>query len=448
VLNDQCDSFVNFNLRFIKAVKVRLAGGGSVCPGDSINLVFRVAETDAVDLELSDGRGGIVPLSNVTDGFTYRVAPDQTTTYSVASVSGADIGTGCAPVVEGQVTVEVRPIAATGVPLSNFGDFDLSCPNSSDGVVSVNIDGGVPQYLVSWSTGETGDTLSGLMAGNYQFTVTDANGCTTEGDVELVAPDPITLSSEVRPPLCAGENNGAIILQGISGGMPPYEYSTDGQTFRPLDQAAPIITDLEAGTYSFTIQDVNDCRTVSVVSIPSPPELDVDLGPDVTIKFGESYQLEPVLNFTPDRFSWRPDTIVSNGGSLNPVVSPVATTTYVFTASDAAGCEVSDQLTITIDNSRDVYAPSAFSPNGDGVNDFFSPLVGGNVRNINRLQIYDRWGTMMYEARDLPGDNPDSGWNGRYKGELAPAAVYVFYAEIEFLDGITEVIEGDLVLIR
>ncbi len=448
VLNDQCDSFVNITLNIRRAIKVRLGGGGSVCPGDSINLVFRVTDTDAVDLELSDGQGGVINLTNVTDGYTYRVAPAVTTTYAILSVSAEDIGTGCPPAIENNnVQVEVRPIEATGVPVSNFGDFNLSCPNSNDGVVTVDIDGGVPQYRVSWSTGAAGDTLSGLAAGDYQFTVTDANGCIDEGQVSLVAPDPITLEAEVVPPVCAGEETGAIILQGISGGTAPYEYSTDGQNFRALNQASPIITDLGSGTYSFTLQDVNDCTTISVVTIPSPQELRVDLGPDLTIRFGDSLMLEPVLNFLPAQFSWRPANSVSNPAILNPMVRPTETTTVVFSASDTAGCEVTDRLTITIDNSRDVYTPSAFSPNNDGINDFFSPLIGDNVRQIGLLQVYDRWGAMVYEGRNLPGDN-SSGWNGRFKGDFAPAGVYVYYAEVEFLDGFREVIQGDVVLIR
>jgi gliding motility-associated-like protein len=447
VLNDQCDSFVNVSLNFLKAINVRLNGGGSVCPGDSINLVFRVTNTNAVDLELSDGRGNIIPLNNVTDGYVYRVSPAVSSSYSVISISGEDIGTGCPPTAEGVAIVDVRPITATGTVVSNFGDFDLSCPDSNDGAVSVEIDGGLPQYVVAWSTGMVGDTLSGLAAGSYEFTVTDANGCQAEGAVSLEAPESIALTTDVLSPVCAGESTGAIILRGITGGMPPYEYSTDGQTFRTLDQTTPIITDLASGTYSFSIQDVNDCSTVSVVTIPEPQALDVDLGPDVTIKYGDSLQLDPILNFLPDQFAWRPAETVSDPASLTPLVIPTETTTVVFTATDTAGCEVSDQLTITIDNSRNVFLPSAFSPNGDGLNDFFSPLVGENVRMILSLKIFDRWGTMMYDGNDLPGDN-DSGWNGRINGELAPAGVYVFYAEIEFLDGVTEVYQGDMVLIR
>ncbi len=448
VLNDQCDSFVNISLNISRAVKVRLGGGGSVCPGDSINLVFRVAETDAVDLELSDGQGEVMNLMNVTDGYTMKVAPAETTTYSILSVSAEDIGTGCPPVIErNNITVEVKPIEATGIPLSNFGDFNLSCPNSDDGVAMVEIDGGVPQYRVDWSTGATGDTLSGLAAGTYQYTVTDANNCMAEGQVALTAPDPITLSSEVIPPVCAGEPTGAIILQGISGGTPPYEYSTDGQNFQTLNQASPIITDLAAGTYAFSIQDVNDCSTVNVVTIPSPQELLVDLGPDVTIKFGDSLMLDPILNFLPAQFNWRPEGSVSDPASLSPFVTPTETTTVVFSATDTAGCEVRDRLTITIDNSRDVYTPSAFSPNGDGLNDFFSPLIGDNVRDVSLLQVYDRWGALVYEGRNLPGDN-NSGWNGRFKSDFAPAGVYVYYAEVEFLDGVREIIQGDVLLIR
>ncbi|MEL7120288.1 MAG: gliding motility-associated C-terminal domain-containing protein, partial [Bacteroidota bacterium] len=134
--------------------------------------------------------------------------------------------------------------------------------------------------------------------------------------------------------------------------------------------------------------------------------------------------------------------------SLTPFVAPVETTTYRLTAADSLGCFRTDFVTVTVDKSRDLYAPTAFSPNGDGINDFFLPQPGPNVANIRSMNIYSRWGSLIYTGTNLDLNNPNSGWNGKVGTEDVPVGTYVYAMEVEFKDGEVVIVQGDVALIR
>ena len=87
-------------------------------------------------------------------------------------------------------------------------------------------------------------------------------------------------------------------------------------------------------------------------------------------------------------------------------------------------------------------------PNQDGKNDFFTLYGGPAARKIRRLQIFDRWGEQMFEAKDLPLGQESLGWNGIYRDQLMPGGVYVYVAEIEFIDDEVLLFKGDVTLVR
>ena len=105
-------------------------------------------------------------------------------------------------------------------------------------------------------------------------------------------------------------------------------------------------------------------------------------------------------------------------------------------------------MSITVAKLRNVYAPSAFSPNNDSVNDFFTLYPDDSATRILTLKIFNRWGELMFEAKDIPGGEEALGWDGTFRGEPMNSGVYVYLAEIEYLDGKIEIAQGDLLLLR
>ena len=114
-----------------------------------------------------------------------------------------------------------------------------------------------------------------------------------------------------------------------------------------------------------------------------------------------------------------------------------------------AGCVDSDSIIIYVDRGEgQVYVPTAFSPNDDGVNDLFRIYSGPTVTRIKSFLVFDRWGELVYKYEDFDPKDPSRGWNGKLDGKPMNPAVFVWFAEVEFVDGSTKVLEGEVNLMR
>ncbi|MEZ4933894.1 MAG: gliding motility-associated C-terminal domain-containing protein [Saprospiraceae bacterium] len=131
-----------------------------------------------------------------------------------------------------------------------------------------------------------------------------------------------------------------------------------------------------------------------------------------------------------------------------PLAVPANDITYLLTITDENGCTFTDEVNVFVQKARNVYAPSAFSPNNDALNDEFTLFTGQQVSKINNLLIFDRWGALMFEQYNFEPNNLSIGWDGQHKGQMMNPGVYVWFAEVEFLDGQVELYEGEVILIR
>ncbi|HEY3384920.1 MAG TPA: T9SS type B sorting domain-containing protein, partial [Saprospiraceae bacterium] len=125
------------------------------------------------------------------------------------------------------------------------------------------------------------------------------------------------------------------------------------------------------------------------------------------------------------------------------------TVTLTATLYDVNGCTATDEMLIFVNKERRVYIPNVFSPNGDGINDIF--YVFGDedqITTVKKFVIYDRWGEMMHEATDFNPNDQGRGWDGKFNDEFMNPGVFVFAAEVEFIDGITKLYTGSVTLMR
>jgi gliding motility-associated-like protein len=92
--------------------------------------------------------------------------------------------------------------------------------------------------------------------------------------------------------------------------------------------------------------------------------------------------------------------------------------------------------------------PTAFSPNGDGVNDYFAIYGGIDVQKVKRFMVFDRLGEMIFDAKDFFPNDPRHGWDGKLREEIMNTSVFVYYLEVEFKDGAVEEFKGDVTLVK
>jgi len=165
---------------------------------------------------------------------------------------------------------------------------------------------------------------------------------------------------------------------------------------------------------------------------------------------GDSIQLVPGTNVPPGQIAyweWTPATDLSWDDCPNPVAKPLYRRYYTVRVEDTDGCAAEERILVQVSRNRFIYPPNIFSPNQDGENDYFT-LYAKGVVEIRKLAIFDRWGEQMFvRERFLPNDE-SLGWDGTYKGEPMNPGVYVWYAEVVFPNGETEVIYGDVTILR
>lgn len=311
-----------------------------------------------------------------------------------------------------------------------------------------------PQYTYTWST-DAGGILSGQdsiiaiteLPGSYTLVVeNEDNGCMAEFTREVLQTEvPITdVFLRLIPPTCIGDSDASIFIDSIEGGTAPYVYSFNGGDFSTLNS----FNNLAPGVYELSIQDLNGCEWNEQVEIIPPEEITIDLGPDIEIELGDSIQLNAIVNVPYDTLFWTASVLLADPSNPVQVVRPLETAYFSVTAIDSNGCMALDRIVISLHKPREIFIPTAFSPNNDGNNDRFMIFAGPDVLRINTFQIFDRWGNKVFgKERFLPND-PTYGWDGNFNGTPMNAAVYVFWAEVEFIDGWIELIKGDVLLMR
>jgi len=161
---------------------------------------------------------------------------------------------------------------------------------------------------------------------------------------------------------------------------------------------------------------------------------------NTTIPYGTTIQLNAENEVY---YHWVPnDGTVDNPNINNPIAAPLQTTTYTIYGMDQYGCVDSANVTITIDSTLNEGIPSAFTPNGDGLNDVFRP-VGLKYQRLVDFRIFNRWGEVVFSTA-----NAKEGWDGTFKGTPQDAGVYLYNVVVAKPDGTNKVYKGDVTLIR
>jgi gliding motility-associated-like protein len=95
-----------------------------------------------------------------------------------------------------------------------------------------------------------------------------------------------------------------------------------------------------------------------------------------------------------------------------------------------------------------VYIPNVFSPNGDGINDFFTIYGNKDVEQVLEMRIFDRWGNFVYANNRFPPNEENYGWDGAFKNIAMNPAVFAYWAHVQFTDGSVAFYKGDVTLVR
>jgi gliding motility-associated-like protein len=213
----------------------------------------------------------------------------------------------------------------------------------------------------------------------------------------------------------------------------------------------PIARPRESTTYTLFMYDDKGCPKpgTSTVTITVTPRVVVNAGRDTTIVFGQALQINASSN-APNN-TWSPALGLSTTSGLNPVltlrqqdvIQGTEFLTYRIMASTPDGCNAIDDLVVRIfSTGPSIFVPTAFTPNGDGLNDKIRPILAG-IQKLEFFRVYNRYGQLVFES-----SNQESAWDGNFKGQKQPSGTFVF--QVQAVDYLGEVLKknGTFSLIR
>ncbi len=244
------------------------------------------------------------------------------------------------------------------------------------------------------------------------------------------------------------EESSATLTLNLASHPGPYVITLDGVV---LQNAAnlPFSAQVNAGNHTVIITSPEGCTDTVNISVDA-----VNAGPDVQLTQAPigngSVQISTIApQNTIFDLSWSPSNTLTCDDCLNPVANPAATTTYTLSYLYGNKCPASRQITIERINTN-IVLPNIFHPNSGANGSFFVQFPEKVTGVVKRMSIYDRWGNLVFEAKNVPPNDPGVGWKGDFgnNGDAVPG-VYVYLIEVMLdIDGSTRQFSGDITLVK
>jgi len=358
------------------------------------------------------------------------VSPDVTTTYRVTLTDPF----GCT----GSDSVKVRVVNN----VTQFAPNDTTICKTDGVLLRLTSDA----LYYQWTEIPAGNTLNDPRIKNPVATpvtntiyrvVGSIGKCTAQNDIRInVVPYP-NANAGLDQTICFGFSAQLNASGGSSYSWTPAAFLNNRLIPNPLS-----VNPTANIRYIVTVTDTLGCpKPVKDTVIVNVAKITADAGPrDTSVVLDQPL----LLNATGStNYLWSPAQWLTNIGIANPVSLPQSDIEYVVRVSNNFGCFDYDSIRVHLFRvDAGLYVPSGFSPNGDGKNDVFRPIILG-MKSLDLFRVYNRWGQLVYSGTDA-----ERGWDGTFGGRGQDAATYVWYAEGTDYRNIKIKKKGYVVLIR
>jgi gliding motility-associated-like protein len=265
------------------------------------------------------------------------------------------------------------------------------------------------------------------------YTVTATLGSCNLSRTFTVTVDAPTISPRADTTIC----NGASFIPNISGNATSYTWSPTTGVSNP-NIANPVLSPTTTTTYTAT-GSLGGCTSTRTFTVTVSQSVTVDAGAPSSVLEGYSTQLQG--SGTSGTYLWSPASSLSSATVSNPIASPVITTQYYLTITTPAGCTNTDSVLVTV-VPYCIKPLNAFSPNGDGINEYWLVTNNNCTSNVNAY-VFNRYGTKVYESNDYQNN-----WNGTYKGKPLPDGTYYYILNFTLINGKKITLKGNVTIIR
>ncbi|MEM7105894.1 MAG: choice-of-anchor L domain-containing protein [Bacteroidota bacterium] len=425
--NGPCTENVQITVNVIPELVVDAGAGTNICIGESTQLNGSYSPLG--------GSFSWSPIDGLDDpnSLTPIATPTQTTTYTLSY-----------QVLQCVSSAEVTIVVDEDVPLAVIDDETICIGESITLGSTVPTNGAT----YTWTPSDyLDDPNTANPVATPEFTTTymlqAQNGACMDSamvtisvirDLEVDAGEDVTIcDGDITTLIASGMNGTSFVWSPTDGLDDPNSATTN---------ASPDTTT----TYTVAYFE-EDCFVEDQVTVTVAGTFSLSVSNDTMIWLGDEIMIS--ADAIPDNnndignitYEWTSTTGLSEPNSPETLAGPLQTITYTVTATSDAGCSATETVNIVVMDPT-FGIPNAFSPNGDGLNDYFTVAFEGNIE-IVEFKIWNRWGELVYN-----NDNNPTGWDGRYKGENMPVEVYVYYAIVRIPTGEETVFKGDVTLLR
>ena len=320
----------------------------------------------------------------------------------------------------------------------------------SIGSIDFDVIGGFGPVTIEWEHGPVGVTsFTDIPSGDYTVTITDAENCSIT-ETFTIPDEHIDIEMELTDYLDDHCNQGiGYINLATTNGVAPYTFDWYRNGEFMTTTSEPILNNLFEGTYTIEATDVNTCTGTYEVILEDVPE------PDAFFELRADVDFVEEIIFVADQTTTDPrsqivslewsfgDGNFAEGENAENIYQQPGDYIITLTATDNFGCIGVHQETITI-KAFNIFTPTAFSPNNDGINEEFRPIINEENFYNYQLFIFDRWGKQVFSSRDYT-----DGWNGYYADEVvAEPGLYVFKLSYNTEIGTRRQLDGLVHLLR
>jgi gliding motility-associated-like protein len=423
-----------------------ISGGGTYCTGEQIGNV-NINFTGSPNWTLNYTLNGVPQTVNAI----------TTSPISLGNIAGIYTLTGvtdenCSNSATGSQTITINP--APTATVSGGGTY---CPGELVNNIVVNLTG-TPNWTMNYTLNGAAQTLSGItgspvslgnLPGTYTLTGIADTECATSvnGSQEIVILPAPEVEFTGGGTFCEGEVIVPISLS-FSGESPwVINYNIDGQPFSAT-VSSPTLVFNSPGVYEFgyvtDAQCANSIDTVLVLQLIPLPDAPLTTA-DTVYCFGEEIEPMSVLSLV-GMYTWYSDPGLTNqiGFGIQQLPSnQIGATTYYVANTQSACIGEPTEITITI-NSCGLIIPTAFTPDGDGANDWWEIPDIGFFPN-HSVAVYNRWGNFIYQSGT--GNYESVPWDGTYEGSALPVASYYFMVDLDVTSNADEVLKGTVSIV-
>ncbi len=355
--------------------------------------------------------------------------------YRMAVAERSNINSLHCRVVSNTIYTKIFPLPEHHAPQTLIGCIskDLQLPNSDPSALSNTWSG--PNGYSSNDPKAIVHNVSMADTGIYQLQQNFYFGCTSVDTFNLKVFPSVTVSTQTLYSICEGNTiNLSASGQGSFKWTPATALSND-------TISNPMASPHDSIIYKVLLTNSFGCKDSAEITINVFKNPQVSAGPDKTIVTGDTVLLNGSVKGTAVTYLWNPTTFMDDPSVVTPKVYPQQNTEYTIRAVSNVGCgDVTSKASVKV--FKDIFIPNAFTPNYDGINDQFK-IFAADGYVFTRLLIYDRWGKLVFSAKDA-GDE----WNGTANNEPQPQGTYVYYLEFKKSSGKKIIRKGIVSLLR